>query len=176
MTIPPQELKQLPIMADESTSKESNCRSGVHSSSMQLTRAADYGLRAMIHLASLPDTERALLPQMARATSAPESFLSKVLQSLCKAGFAKSHRGQSGGFEILPSGRCATISAIIQAIEGPVSLNVCTGRDAPCSRKHFCPAHPVWLEAQAAMLAVLNARTITELAESASALAHPARR
>ena len=34
---------------------------------------------------SLPDQERVLLPALAEATEAPESFLSKVLQALAHA-------------------------------------------------------------------------------------------
>jgi len=75
------------------------------SSTMQLTRAADYGVRVMIHLATLPDKEHTRLPALAQATGSPESFLSKVLQALCRAGFIDSRRGYAGGFEILPPGR-----------------------------------------------------------------------
>ena len=39
-------------------------------SSMQLTRAADYGVRAIVHLATLPEHSRALLPVLAHATGA----------------------------------------------------------------------------------------------------------
>ncbi len=95
------------------------------SSTMQLTRAADYGIRVMIHLATLPARERALLPALARATIAPQSFLSKVLQALCHAGFIASRRGQAGGFELLPAGRKASLSTVIEAIEGPINLNLC---------------------------------------------------
>ena len=42
-------------------------------STMQLTRAADYAVRVMIHLATLPAYERALLPALAQATGAPRS-------------------------------------------------------------------------------------------------------
>ena len=62
-------------------------------SSMQLTRAADYAMRVMIHLATLPADERALLPALAAATAAPESFLSKVLQALSRARLITSQRG-----------------------------------------------------------------------------------
>ena len=82
-------------------------------STMQLTRAADYAVRVMIHLAALPAKERAMLPALARATGAPQSFLSKVLQALCRAGFIASRRGQAGGFEMLPAGRKATVRTVI---------------------------------------------------------------
>lgn len=131
---------------------------------MQLTRAADYGIRVMIHMATLPAHERALLPALASATSAPQSFLSKVLQALCRAGFIVSRRGQAGGFELLPVGRKASIRSVIEAIEGPISLNLCLVSGASCKRKSFCPAHPVWASAQEAMLGVLNAATIADLA------------
>ena len=74
-------------------------------SSMQLTRAADYAVRVMIRLATQPAKERVSLPELAEATDAPESFLSKVLQALSRAGLISSRRGQSGGFEISPRGR-----------------------------------------------------------------------
>ena len=134
------------------------------SSTMQLTRAADYGVRVMIHMATLPAHERALLPVLARATGAPESFLSKVLQALCRAGFIVSRRGQTGGFEILPPGRKASVRSVIEAIEGPINLNICMVSGASCKRKTFCPAHPVWVSAQEAMLGVLNSATVADLA------------
>jgi len=137
---------------------------GRSGSTMQLTRAADYAVRVMIHLATLPDHERALLPALARATGTPESFLSKVLQALCRAGFIASRRGQSGGFEILPPGRRASIRAVIEAIEGPICLNLCLISGASCSRKPYCPAHPIWAKAQEAMLTVLNTATVADLA------------
>ena len=139
------------------------------SSTMQVTRAADYGIRVMIHMATLPDHERALLPKLARATGAPQSFLSKVLQALCRAGLIISRRGQTGGFEMLPAGRKATLRTVIEAVEGPISLNLCLVSGATCKRKSFCPAHPVWANAQEAMLGVLSSAIVADLAHHAAA-------
>ncbi len=140
---------------------------GQSGSTMQLTRAADYAVRVMIHLATLPAQERALLPALAGATGAPKSFLSKVLQALCRAGFIASRRGQSGGFEMLPAGREASIRTVIEAIEGPICLNLCLTTGVSCNRQSFCPAHPIWEKAQEAMLDVLNAATVADLADEA---------
>jgi Rrf2 family protein len=137
---------------------------------MQLTRAADYAIRVMIHLATLPAHERALLPTLALATGAPESFLSKILQALCRAGFIASQRGQAGGFELLRPGRHASIRAVVEAIDGPINLNLCLISGTACRRKSRCPAHPVWAKAQEAMLEVLNTSTIAGLATQAAAL------
>ena len=128
-------------------------------SSMQLTRAADYAVRVMIHLATLPAHERASLPALAEATGAPESFLSKVLQALSRARLITSLRGQAGGFEILPSGRRASMRQVIEAIH----LNVCLISPRACGRSRGCPAHLVWAKAQRAMLDVLSSAVISEM-------------
>jgi Rrf2 family protein len=132
-------------------------------SSMQLTRAADYAVRVMIHLATLPAHERASLPALAEATGAPESFLSKVLQALSRARLITSLRGQAGGFEILPSGRRASMRQVIEAIDGPIHLNVCLISPRACGRSRGCPAHLVWAKAQRAMLDVLSSAVISEM-------------
>jgi Rrf2 family protein len=138
-------------------------------SSMQLTRAADYGIRVTVYLASLPDKKRVLLPALAEATDTPESFLSKVLQALARAKLIASWRGKSGGFVILPRGRQASMYDVIAAIDGPICLNLCLVAGKSCARKAACPAHPVWVQAQSAMLEVLNKARIEELATHASA-------
>lgn len=134
---------------------------------MQLTRAADYGVRVMIHLTG-PSTEaRISLPALAEAADAPESFLSKVLQALSRAGLISSRRGQSGGFQISPRGRAASMLEVIEAIDGPICLNVCLVSERSCHRKAHCPAHPIWAKAQTAMLDVLSGAMIAELASEA---------
>ena len=139
------------------------------SSSMQLTRAADYAVRVMIHLATLTDNERAMLPALADATGAPHSFLSKVLQALTRAELISSRRGPLGGFEILARGRQASVREVIEAIDGPIMLNVCLTHGQSCNRKSWCPAHPVWVKAQRAMLDVLDGATIADLGLQAAA-------
>ena len=133
-------------------------------SSMQLTRAADYAVRVMVYLATLPEEKRALLPELALATGAPESFLSKVLQSLAHAELISSRRGKLGGFRILPRGRKASMLQVVEAIDGPISLNVCLNGTKECERKPTCPAHPVWARAQRAMLEVLTSATVASMA------------
>ena len=136
-------------------------------SSMQLTRAADYAVRVMIQLAASPADGRVSLPALAKATGAPESFLSKVLQALAHAGLISSRRGQAGGFRIAPRGRAASMLDVIEAIDGAICLNLCMIPGRSCSRKARCPAHPLWVEAQHAMLAVLSSATVREMAGQA---------
>jgi Rrf2 family protein len=144
-------------------------------SSMQLTRAADYAVRVMIHLATLPPENRAFLPDLALATSAPESFLSKVMQALARNGLISSRRGKRGGFTILPRGREATMREVIEAIDGPICLNVCLNGGKDCERKPWCPAHPIWARAQRAMVDVLMSVTVSAMAAKTSSNRSPDR-
>jgi Rrf2 family protein len=134
---------------------------------MQLTRAADYAIRVMIHLAGLPHGTRASRGDLAIAAQCPDQFLSKVLQALTRAGLVTSHRGNTGGFELPEAHSHATILEIVEAVEGPIHLNVCIGQAAACERRSWCPAHPVWQEAQEAMATVLRGSTIDDLARRA---------
>jgi Rrf2 family protein len=130
---------------------------------MQLTRAADYAVRVMIQLAVPAVDGRVSLSALAEATGAPESFLSKVLQALARAGLISSRRGQAGGFRISSRGRVASMLEVIEAIDGAICLNVCMVPGRSCARKVHCPAHPVWVEAQRAMLDVLSGTSVAEM-------------
>ena len=136
---------------------------------MQLTRAADYAVRVMIHLAGLPPGERVSRTELSVAAECPEQFLCKVLQNLTRAGFVVSHRGNTGGFELEELHRSASVLEVVEAIEGPIRLNLCLASDHGCTRQGWCPAHTVWKDAQTAMLRVLQEATISRMAGQAAA-------
>ena len=118
----------------------------------------------MIALAGMPEGGRESLGGLAEATGAPESFLSKVLQALTHAGLVSSRRGLGGGFEMSQGGRNASMREVIEAIDGPIVLNVCLDDGRECARAVWCPSHAVWVRAQQAMMAVLEGARIGELA------------
>jgi DNA-binding IscR family transcriptional regulator len=62
---------------------------------------------------------------------------------------------------------------VIEAIDGPVRLNVCLISSRSCGRSRWCPAHTVWVEAQRAMLDVLSSAVIADLAADARVLGAP---
>jgi Rrf2 family protein len=135
---------------------------------MQLTRAADYAVRVMIHLAGLPEGARASRSELAVAAECPEQFLSKVLQNLTRAGIIVSRRGNTGGFELPMDNRNTTVLAVVEAIEGPVRLNTCLISDNSCVRQGWCPTHAIWHDAQKAMCDVLRLATVGSLAATAA--------
>ena len=135
---------------------------------MQLTRAADYAVRVMVHLAGMPPATRASRAELAVAAECPEQFLSKVLQNLTRAGLVLSHRGNTGGFELPNIHRTATLLEVVEAIEGPIHLNICLTSDRACTRQEWCPAHDVWVSAQQAVADVLRNASISALAQTAA--------
>lgn len=133
---------------------------------MQLTRAADYAVRVMIHLASQPEGTVVSKTILAQEAEAPESFLSKILQTLARSGLIQARRGVVGGFVLLPRGANASLLDVVESIDGPVALNLCLGSNSACSRTAGCASHQVWMQAQAAMISVLREAKIAEMSSA----------
>lgn len=53
---------------------------------------------------------------------------------------------------------------VVEAVDGPICLNVCLVPGKSCERRDTCPAHPVWRRAQHAMLEILRTTTVVDLA------------
>ena len=131
---------------------------------MQVTRATDYAVRVMIHLAGLPHGSTVQRAELSKVTDVSPHFLSKVLQQLARAGLVHSQRGSGGGFALaVPAGN-VTMLNVVEAIEGPLWLNLCLKEGQSCKRKTWCPAHPVWIKGQAALATVLRSATMASLA------------
>ena len=136
---------------------------------MQITRATDYATRVMIYLATLPPRVKAQRVAIAKAADVPDSFLSKLLQRLVRVGLVASSRGSGGGFELAVARRHISLLDIMEAIEGETRLNLCMADGPSCNRKSWCPAHPIWQEAQKALTNVLRRATLDKLAKEAQA-------
>lgn len=134
-------------------------------SGLKVTRAADYAIRSVVHLATIAEGAVVSQQELARAVQAPTIFAGKVLQQLAANGLVSSKRGKRGGFALTPRGRLATMFDVLVAIEGPIALNDCLSPDTPCVRASTCAAHRVWQQAQARVIEVLRAARIELLAE-----------
>ena len=137
---------------------------------MQITRATDYAVRVMVHLASAPHGQKYPLNELAIATGVQESFLSKILQRLVHQGMLLSQRGSGGGFILNRAPDQVTLLDVVEAIEGPTQLNHCVGEAGYCSRKEWCGVSPTWERAQQALTQVLGGVSIAQLADETSRL------
>ena len=131
---------------------------------MKLTRLADYAVRAVIHLATKDEKELATIAEIAESQAIPQSFLAKVMQALSRAGIVRAHRGKTGGFSLMERAEHITVRNIVEAVEGPIILNRCLARQGECERDVFCGAHPVWREAQEALVKVLDSYSAADMA------------
>jgi Rrf2 family iron-sulfur cluster assembly transcriptional regulator len=131
---------------------------------MKLTRGGEYGIRGVLYLAQQDEGRVSMLSAIAKAQDVPPRFLAKIFQALAKAGVVKSHRGAKGGFSLARPASDITVKDVIEAIEGPIYLNVCLLAEGECSRDKICPAHVIWEEAQEKMMSVLSRANFADLA------------
>ena len=64
---------------------------------MQITRQADYAVRAVLHLAQMKNGDRAATSIVAKEQHIPPSFLAKIISQLSIAGLLHTSRGARGG-------------------------------------------------------------------------------
>jgi Rrf2 family protein len=119
---------------------------------MQITRQADYALRAMIYLARLEPAQRAATSQIAAKQRIPPSFLAKIISQLSIAGLIHTSRGARGGVSMARAPEEVSVLDVVEAIDGPISLSDCTGDPSGCPFGEDCPMRLLWCETQAEMI------------------------
>jgi Rrf2 family protein len=132
---------------------------------MQITRQADYALRAMLYLAHLEPNERAATSQIAEAKQIPPSFLAKIISQLSIAGLIHTSRGARGGVSLARKPENISLLDVVEAIDGPITLNECTQDPSTCVFGDSCPIHDVWCETQAELVRKLKNATFDKLLE-----------
>ncbi|MHB0913218.1 MAG: RrF2 family transcriptional regulator [Armatimonadota bacterium] len=88
---------------------------------MAFTSKEEYGLRALMHLASKEAAWPIQSREIASSEEIPEQFLEQVLGSLRRAGIVGSIRGASGGYELARPAAKISAGDVIRALSGPIS-------------------------------------------------------
>jgi Rrf2 family protein len=132
---------------------------------MQITRRADYGVRTMLDVASLEFGAVAFTHEVAARQGIPLPFLAKIVPALTRAGLLRSYRGAGGGIALSRPADRITLLEVVEAVDGPVALNLCVIWPEECGRSGTCPVHRVWCEARAVLAAQLSSTTIASLLE-----------
>jgi Rrf2 family protein len=115
---------------------------------MQITRQADYALRAMVYLAQLEPAQRAATSQIAEQQHIPPSFLAKIISQLSIAGLIHTSRGARGGVTLAREPRAINLLEVVEAIDGPILLNDCTEDTSDCPFGENCGIREIWCTAQ----------------------------
>ncbi len=138
---------------------------------MQITRQADYAVRAVLYLARLENTERAATSTVAQKQRIPPSFLAKIISQLSIAGLLHTSRGARGGVTLAREPKDITLLEVIEAIDGPIALNECVGEDGLCPFDDDCALRPVWSEAQNELVKRLKGTSFQQLLEQSKVAA-----
>jgi Rrf2 family protein len=131
---------------------------------LRISRKIDYGLRAMIYLASIPRGAVVPFREIGRQMDVPEDFLAKILKTLVDGGLVRSTRGPHGGYELAKAPEEISFLDVIEAVEGPVALNVCLDGEDACGHSPQCTMVSVWKLGQERMLDVYRQAMLSELA------------
>jgi len=115
---------------------------------MQITRQADYAIRAILYLAQLGPDEKASTSQIAEEKDIPLSFLAKIIAQLSVAGLLQTMRGARGGVTLARPAKDINLLEVVEAIDGPIQINECVNDSYQCSQ-HGCPMRGIWQDTQA---------------------------
>ena len=114
---------------------------------MRLSRKSDYALRAVKHMANLPKGKLGSINSVSAAETIPREFLAKILKDLTRAGILVSFQGVTGGYRLDKQPREVNFLNVIEAIDGPLHLNLCTEDSCRCEIYKTCDMKHFW-EAQ----------------------------
>ena len=126
---------------------------------MQITRQADYAVRAVLYLAKIGPEMRAATSQIALEQQIPPSFLAKIVSQLSVAGLLQTSRGARGGVSLARSPEQISLLEVVEAIDGPILLNECVGGNGACTFGDNCPMQPIWCDAQSGLVQRLRSTT-----------------
>ena len=129
---------------------------------MQITRQADYAVRAVLHLARSGDI-RTATSVIAEEQKIPPSFLAKIISQLSIAGLLHTSRGARGGVTLARQPEEITLLEVIEAIDGPIQLNECVGDTGVCSFDDSCRLRQVLCEAQEKLVGRLKGTNFADM-------------
>src|SRR5437879_4648486 len=125
----------------------------------------------MIHLAGIQTGKIVSLQDLATTLHLPREFLAKILKVLTARGLVRSARGAHGGYTLARLPRDISFLEVIEAVEGPVQLNVCLDHKDRCDVSAACTMYHVWKVGQERMLEVYRRTSLAELSEPERAAA-----
>ncbi|MEW6129021.1 MAG: Rrf2 family transcriptional regulator [Acidobacteriota bacterium] len=136
---------------------------------MIFSRSAEYAIRAMTFLASLPPGRLAGAREISEVEKIPTPFLSKILQNLVRHRLIRSFKGLYGGYELAKPPDSIALGAIIGAIDNIDRVSDCVLGMPHCSEENACPLHHTWKAMRENMVQMLEQKTLADLAETAKA-------
>jgi Rrf2 family protein len=131
---------------------------------MPISRRADYGARLILDLALQPTPEYVPIREAAARHGVPVPFMKKIASQLAAVGLVETTPGPRGGVCLARPAAEITLLDVVEALDGPLFLNLCLVEPRTCPYDQTCPVHLVWAQTQATLTAQLRQTTFAELA------------
>ncbi len=136
---------------------------------LRISKLTDYGTVVLAHLAG-NDAGFQSASDVASATGVGVATVSKLLKMLNKAGLVTSTRGAQGGYRLAHKAGDISAAAIIDALEGPVSITECSASDSHCDLEDVCNVGSAWQRINIAIRRSLDEISLADLARANSPL------
>ena len=142
-------------------------RSGKLRIDMRLTHLADYAVVLMTAAARRDAGARLSATELAGETGVPLPTAQKLMGQLASAGLLSSVRGAGGGFALARPVTDISLADIVEAVEGPIAMTVCSGQDtaSDCALDAHCRVKPHMGIVGAKVRGALGAVSLQELAQ-----------
>ena len=135
---------------------------------MRLTHLADYAVVMMTAAARRGDAVRVSAAELAQDTGVPLPTAQKLMGQLAGAGLLTSVRGAGGGFMLARPVTEISLADIVEAVEGPIAMTMCSGSDeaSECALDAHCRVKPHMGIVSNAVRGALGAVSLESLAQS----------
>lgn len=128
---------------------------------IRMNKLTDYGVVLLTTFARDPAVGISARELSAR-TGIPQPTVVKLLKTLLKAGLLVSQRGTKGGYALAKPPEEVPVSAVIEALEGPLAITEC-GVPGSCAHERRCPARPNWTAVNVVIQEALSKLTLAEM-------------
>lgn len=109
---------------------------------MRLSHLADYAVVLMAAAARRPTGARLSATELACETGVPLPTAQKLMGQLAAFGLLRSVRGASGGFSLTRTASKISLADIVEAVEGPIAMTVCSEGRTDCALDAHCRVKP----------------------------------
>jgi Rrf2 family protein len=132
--------------------------------SAMLTTTSEHALRALTHLARLPEGSSMLGRELAEQADIPANYLSKILWTLGNAGIIDATRGSGGGYRLKRNAAEVRLFEVVELFDRDRTGVACLlGGGKECDPDNPCTAHDAWRGVRTAYLAFLNTTTLADI-------------
>ena len=134
--------------------------------STMLTTTSEHALRALTHLARLPEGMSMLGRDLATQADIPANYLSKILWMLGNAGIIDATRGNRGGYRLKRAAAEIRLFEVVELFDRDrVSLACFLGGGKDCDCENPCTAHEAWRGVRTAYLDFLHTKTVADISQ-----------